>query len=62
MKKMKLDVDALNVESFRPTERQPGLRGTVRGNEPTVIGTCPCTYDITCGFTCGPIESCQLFC
>lgn len=52
--KMKLELDALNVETFEAEAQAAGRRGTVLGNElfATVDGTC---YDGTCrGYgTCG---------
>lgn len=50
MKKLRLDLDALAVDSFN-TALPPGGRGTVRGAEPTDVG-CG-TYDGTCYNTCG---------
>lgn len=32
MKKLKLALDELQVETFQPVREQPGLRGTVHGN------------------------------
>jgi hypothetical protein len=62
MKKLKLSVDTLKVDSFRPTQTE-AVRGTVQGNEPTHYGSCYCyTIDMTCPNTCQYVESCQLFC
>lgn len=58
MKKLRLNVDALKVDSFSP-EAVPKARGTVDGHAivnpyPTAMHTgciiCPNTYD-TCGYT-----------
>ena len=62
MKKLKLNVDALQVESFRPSQPDTA-RGTVQGHEPTYYGSCYCyTIEMTCPNTCQRVESCQLFC
>ncbi|HET7230245.1 MAG TPA: hypothetical protein VFJ16_09595 [Longimicrobium sp.] len=64
MKKLRLDVDSLRVESFTP--REPAAEtGTVRAHE-TWQSDCPCEPDLsidpcgpaptaaaTCGYTCG---------
>lgn len=62
MKKLKLDVDTLKVDSFRSTQTE-GVQGTVKGHAPTYQGTCYCyTIEMTCPNTCQYIESCQLMC
>ncbi|HET7462363.1 MAG TPA: hypothetical protein VFJ82_14005 [Longimicrobium sp.] len=45
MKKLKLDVDALAVESFTAAER-PGVLGTIGGNQaqPTIKTFCGSTW------------------
>jgi hypothetical protein len=68
MRKMRLDVESLAVESFAPAEQAPG-RGTVRGHvslyweDCDVSDTCPGNYPCdptqqscagTCGTTCAP--------
>lgn len=56
MKKLRLNADALRVESF-PTAPVADERGTVHGHAPTLqVGSCPAplcrTYDDTlCGLT-----------
>ncbi|HEU0012637.1 MAG TPA: hypothetical protein VFQ45_03100 [Longimicrobium sp.] len=54
MKKLRLDLDDLEVESF-PTAAAPTARATVRGHEatPACTESCTnCTYDDTlCGLT-----------
>ncbi|HST59777.1 MAG TPA: hypothetical protein VLK84_13830 [Longimicrobium sp.] len=56
MKKLRLDADALRVESF-PTDPAARETGTVHGLAPTLqLGSCPAplcrTYDDTlCGLT-----------
>lgn len=62
MKKLKLNVDSLVVESFRCTNASDVARGTVQAHEPTLALGCNQTAVDTCAFTCGRIESCQLFC
>jgi len=48
MRKLKLDVDELRVESFE-TDRGMGSAGTVRGNMPFKI---PATDESGCGDVC----------
>jgi hypothetical protein len=62
MKKLKLNVDTLVVESFRSTDAPEASRGTVQAHEPTFQLGCQNTAELTCAFTCGRVESCQLFC
>ncbi len=56
MKKLRLNADALRVESF-PTDEIAHETGTVHGHAPTLqVGSCPApvcrTYDDTlCGLT-----------
>jgi hypothetical protein len=56
MKKLRLDLDTLTVDSF-PTSTHSDERGTVRGNDATDGCTNKCTgatYDDTlCGLTWG---------
>ena len=66
MRKLKLDVDALRVESFEAVAGN-GRLGTVRGNVVTpdcseAFGTCPgfTCFDDTCGCAdTSPRPSCQ---
>jgi len=68
MRKLKLHVDELRVETFAPGGRTPGA-GTVRGNMPFIMpasddpctgggsgetygDTCTCPSDPTCRHTC----------
>lgn len=65
MRKIKLNLEALNVESFA-TAAAAGARGTVLGNQPTrgantqcasaydacPTGFCAPTYDLACTQTC----------
>ena len=46
MKKLKIDLDALSVESFETSRPAPDAGGTVRGQEaPTLYEiSCYCTY------------------
>ena len=71
MKKFKLDLEKLNVQSFHPADGHARARGTVRGRESgpsdgfsCAGASCHCqTLDWeSCYQTCGPVESCQLFC
>lgn len=47
MRKIRLELEALAVESFA-TERGTAGRGTVRGNVFTVGYECPMSYDFGC--------------
>lgn len=72
MKKITLDLDDLQVESFETAPESGDGRGTVFGYAPTVFGTCNCTAgSLTCdtctacngGFTCeGTCETCWATC
>jgi hypothetical protein len=63
MKKLTLNVDDLKVDSFGATERPGAVRGTVQAHERTLAMTCNCdTIQLTCGDTCGPYLSCEIFC
>jgi hypothetical protein len=61
MKKLRLDIEQLNVESFASAEA-PDDRGTVQGKEATLYAGCGYTndrFDIQCrsvGVYCGPTE------
>jgi len=62
MKKMRLDLEILAVESFDATPREGGARGTVRGEAFTALG-CPsgrCTYPElgSCASSCEVIGPC----
>jgi hypothetical protein len=66
MKKLVLDLDAIEVTSFE-TSRVPAQRGTVVGNAPTRAnscgGTCPDTVGAnTCQVSCDPscISTCPV--
>lgn len=68
MKKVKLDLDAILVDSFEVTETPRG-RGTVRGHVCCVCGCdpCCCTCCATCGNTClascnGSCQTCEDSC
>jgi hypothetical protein len=56
MKKTRLRMDTLSVESFEPAEApEMRLRGTVRGAEDTIVRSCQTEqYDCTVqgGYTC----------
>jgi len=66
MRKIQLDVDTLNVESFETRAAEPA-RGTVQGHW-SRIGTCDaavgtCAYGATCGAGCATKSGCtQLDC
>lgn len=49
MKKVKLDLDELRLESFDTVGRKQEGRGTVEGHDNTLAGSCsPCTIAYTC--------------
>ena len=50
MKKLKLEIDALRVESFDTVKKEDGARGTVRGHVHSSCGevcTCDCIDENT---------------
>lgn len=51
-RKLRLDVQDLQVESFDSTERAAARRGTVRANEFTPFDTCAASCNGTCYHTC----------
>jgi hypothetical protein len=56
MRKLKLDLDLLRVDTFAPAEDEPRERGTVRGHW-SMRGTCDvatCQPGGTCANNCGP--------
>lgn len=68
MKKITLDIDALQVTTFVPVPEPGGARGTVRGHDTLFCDTVPCSDLDSCGcpytefycsdgHTCG-IDSC----
>jgi len=67
MKKLRLDVDQLTVESFSSID-VPASRGTVEGNDGTYYAGCGYTadrYDIQCrsvGIYCAPTQYYALTC
>lgn len=71
MKKLKLDAEALRVESFAPGDRDPAGRGTVEGHATirctgygSCYGSCPGTcnldtcYSCTQGYSCFTCHDC----
>lgn len=55
MRKLKLDLDHLAVESFDTNPPEGAQRGTVLGLAPTRFDTCLCTGGgATCGLSCDP--------
>ena len=59
MKKLRLDIDALQVESFDPTAAQDPLRGTVDGLQ---IEPAPLSRRISECFVCQTNRSCFISC
>jgi hypothetical protein len=62
MKKLKLRMDDLRVESFETIAGNGGARGTVPGNEPSVMcsNTCTANADCTNDFACETYGDCTL--
>jgi hypothetical protein len=67
MKKLKLDLDALVVETYVPADT-PEPRGTVEANDYPYTeedgsfccgGTRTCTFAETCAWTCWMIDTCE---
>lgn len=57
MKKLKLDLDQLKVQSFQTTQEQKKVQGTVYGQS---VLTCDCTQgEDTCAASC---QSCEQTC
>jgi hypothetical protein len=58
MRKLKLEVEALHVETFAPEAAARASAGTVRGQEDTTLESCdcpashPCTADTSNGPPC----------
>jgi hypothetical protein len=67
MKKLRLAIDQLTVESFSSTD-VPTDRGTVQGNDNTLYVGCAYTtdrFELQCrsvGINCGPTEYYSLTC
>ena len=65
MRKMKLDIERLAVESFEMHAGDTDARGTVRGNAATVLCTraYPCdSYQLSCLGSCATGYNCQQVC
>jgi hypothetical protein len=62
MRKLKLDLDQITVDSFDPNPSEGVRRGTVQGFGPTPVFTCPLTCD-TCYNTCASCDgTCENSC
>jgi len=57
MRKLKLDLDTLRVESFG-TAASPDERGTVRGAEVTLNADCETWENAWCGYQTYEMQSC----
>jgi hypothetical protein len=62
MKKMRLDLETLSVETFDATPREGRVRGTVQAQSAFTAVSCPtqhCTPDVgSCGSSCNLFEPC----
>lgn len=61
MKKLKLRMDALRVESFETVAGPGAARGTVRGNEPTAGCTETANPECTQAFACETYGDCTMY-
>ena len=66
MRKMRLDLEKLNVETFEADAAEKSLRGTVHGHY-SQRGTCDgfvgtCQYGGTCGAGCGTAGCTGTYC
>jgi hypothetical protein len=66
MKKIRLDLDRLHVETFATSDREVPARGTVHGQW-SQRGTCDgfvatCQYGGTCGPGCGTVGCTGIAC
>lgn len=62
MKKIKLDLERLSIETFAPEADATGADGTVHGHW-SQMGTCDarvatCQYGGTCGPGCATVKNC----
>ena len=70
MKKLKLNLDELKIESFETSVQKPNNKGTIIGNtlETDDAPTCYNTYQYTCpetcagAYTCDAKNTCQVTC
>jgi hypothetical protein len=58
MKKLRLDVEALDVESFRVAPDEPAFRGTVDAADLLATQALYCTRGDTCRTSCGRVGEC----
>lgn len=58
MRKMKLDLEAVTVETFRTAADEAGERGTVQGNGVDAFITVRITCPDTCGASCDSGNPC----
>ncbi|HEU4560450.1 MAG TPA: hypothetical protein VFS20_21550 [Longimicrobium sp.] len=62
MRKIRLELDTLSVESFIPSNESPDTRGTVNAHGPTNNRTCPATGMTFCETNCECTFSCPTGC
>ena len=58
MKKLRMDVEALDVESFPVAPARPAFRGTVDAAELLATHALGCTNGDTCRTSCGVVGNC----
>ena len=58
MRKLRMDVEALDVESFPVAPALPDFRGTVHVNEAFATHDIYCTNGATCRTSCGVVGNC----
>ena len=58
MKKLRMDVEALDVVTFPLAPELPVFRGTVRANEAFATHVIYCTNGDTCRTSCGVVGNC----
>ena len=59
MKKLRLDPEALRVDSFAPAADAGSRTGTVMGH---ITGADTCYLQYTCGKTCFDLQTCRAEC
>ena len=58
MKKLRMEVESLHVESFPVAPELPAFRGTVHAEEAFATQALGCTHGATCRTSCGVVGNC----